>query len=323
MAVASQQTPLGKTFSQALINATKGGKTLTPDQYNALVDQTIGRIQDKVQIPQGSQIIESNAARLVYKDPEGYTHTFTRDNNGNSATFGTISQDQTDRPAILPNTQANDLLTQLTQGAQNYANTTPTIATLDPATQAALQAQTDFERQQQAQDFAKQSADLIASLYGNRLNQSTIGNSAAGQLLQSQGLVSAAQQANAAARELAARQYLTGLGQTQNQNLLNLLGTLSGQQTQQNIANAGLNLDAQKLTEQAREANQNYGLGVGQQNLTQEQIDNSNSFFNQFLKGITGVGQLASGVGTGIGAYSALQKLINPGIAATNPIATG
>ena len=85
-----------------------------------------------------------------------------------------------------------------------------------------------------------------------------------------------------------------------------LLQSLTGQQTQRDIATGGLNLDYQKLLEAIRQANQ--GFELNQQN-SDLQLSQANSTLNKVLKIseiIGNFGKAAAGVGTGIGAIGAL-----------------
>jgi hypothetical protein len=295
-----QPSQLGQLASQRIIDATKGGRQLAAGQEQSIYDSVLGLLTD--QVPPGSQIVEASGARVVYRDPEGYETVLTRNQNGNDANFGFVSK-QTNRPAILPTAQQQaqtNTLDRLYDYTNNYVSSTPSLASLDPDTLAALKAIDDAEQAQLKQQFDQQSGELLARLYGNGINRSTPGNAAVSQLLQGQSLATAQQQANAAGRNLASREYLTNVGQQKNQDLLNLLTGLSGQANTRDIANSGYELDAKKLDEMIRQFNNTYSLEAQKQLLSEQSYADSNSFFNKFLKTLQAGGQAAQGVGTAL-----------------------
>lgn len=339
-------------------------------EYSQFVTSQYGEIP----VPPGSQVIEQSAFKVTYKDPQGYTHTLTRNAAGGQE--GGQVTEQSDRPAILPAEGQSDIIrtlgggmgdlarqqlqnalaqargenpAALNPGIQQYIDQIsqlsqrlqgPTqLLDLDPATKAAFAAQSQAEQGKLRQQFQQQSAEQLANLYGNRVNQSSIATNALGELLQRQGLVTQQQQSDAALRELQARISLTdeerqrlnsalgGLGQAagsklaafgasqgasqaQTDALNRLLAELSGQSTTRDIASAGLGLDAQKLAELIRNNNQQYTLGRLGAQTQQEQLDRQGGWLNNFLKITQGIGNLAGGVGGGIGAYRAIT---NPG----------
>lgn len=277
------------------------------------------------QVPPGSQIINQTPFQVTYRDSDGYETTISR-NGADAATAGTISR-QTNRPAVLPNQQQQNFQNflqqqyqQQIQGAIDKANAAPALTQLDPATLAQLNAMSQAEQAKNAQNATDLRSQLVAQLYGNGVNQSSVANDAAARFAQLQGLVNQQQQADAATRQLGVQQYLTGVGQQNQQNLQSILnnigslyGNVSGQQTQSNLANASLGLDQQKLQEQINEFAKQYNLGSLNAQTQQEQLDAQNSLFNNILKGVQAASGLAGGIGTGLSAFNALTRNKNSG----------
>lgn len=308
---------------QSIVGTGKGaGARLTPDILGRVADQVFGPFP----IPPGSQIVFQGPDRAEWIDAEGYRHVATRSLDGRDPAAGQI-REQTDRPPILPGPQGQrDLLSQLTGGQgvttdfQAIRDLTARLqqpaqlAALDPETQAALQAITQNTLAQLDQQFKQAQANQLASLFGNRIQSSSIATNALGQLLQNQGLVTSQALSDAATRELGARQFITD---TQRANLATalqgllggaevqsgLLQNLSGQQTQRDIATGGLNLDFQKLLESQRQAN--LGFQLDQQE-ADRRLAESRALLPKILATIQTLGQAASGVGTGLGAIGTL-----------------
>ncbi len=279
------------------------GHRITPDiffkspEYARFLDTKYGDLTS--QVPPGSQIINSTPFKLEYKDAEGYTHTINR--AGVEAIGGTISR-QTDRPPILPQRGQQDFITQLQSRLQQ--NLGPLgLAELPPEALARLKAVSDAEQAHNQQTNEEQKGQLIAQLYGNRVNQSSIANQAAANFAQRYGLVQQQQQSDAANRELQLRQYLTSAGLQQNQDLGSLLANLSGQQNQRDIAGAGLGLDQQRQDELMRQFNKNFGLQQVGLELQKQQMDQANSPFNKFLKILSATSGLAQGAGTAYAGF--------------------
>lgn len=269
------------------------------DQFLQAAEEFFG----KIPIPPGSQIISQNAGGAEWIDPEGYRHQARRSLDGTDPNVGQISDD-TNRPNILPPAgPVNQLPSDLAQYAHSLMGPV-SLAQLDPDTKAALDAITASNKAALDQQFQRQSASAIADLYGNRVNQSSIANSALAQLLQQQGLVSAQALSDSAQRELGVRQYLTQAGGQRNQDLLDLLKNLSGQQTQRDIAGGQLGLGYGDLAERARQANQAYVLGKQRTNIEQGQ---ASDIFPKILGGIGALGSLAGGFGGLIGGIGALS----------------
>jgi hypothetical protein len=279
------------------------GHRITPDiffkspEYAQWLNTRYGDLTS--QVPPGSQIVNSTPFKIEYKDAEGYTHTLTR--GGADAISGQLSK-QTDRPNILPNKGNNDIIAQLqSRLAQSFDPTK--LAELPPEVAAQLQQISDAEKARIGQQGEDERGKLISQLYGNRVNQSSIANDAAARFAQQLGLVNQQQSSDAASRTLGVRQYLTNAGLQQNQDLGSLLASLSGQQSQRDIAGAGIGLDQQRLDEMMREFNKNYGLGQVGLELQKQGQDQANSPFNKFLKVLSATSGLASAAGTAYSAY--------------------
>lgn len=279
------------------------GHRITPDiffkspEFARFLDTKYGDLRSMV--PPGSQIINSTPFKLEYKDAEGFTHVLNR--AGADATGGTISR-QTDRPPILPQRGQQDFISQLQSRLQQSLDPTK-LAELPPEVAAQLQAISDAEKGRIAQQGEDERGKLIAQLYGNRVNQSSIANDAAARFAQMLGLVQQQQSSDAASRNLGVRQYLTNAGLQQNQDLASLLANLSGQQNQRDIAGAGLGLDQQRLDELMRQFNKNYGLQQTGLELQKQAQDQANSPFNKFLKTLSAVSGIAQGIGTGYAGF--------------------
>jgi hypothetical protein len=312
-------------FQQALQTAVGSGKgagaNLTPDILGRVADQVFGPFP----IPPGSQIIFQGPDRAEWIDAEGYRHSATRSLDGRDPNAGQV-REQTDRPPILPAAQGQqNLLGQLTgaTGIQSDIEAVrslaarlqepATLATLDPATAASLKSITDNTLLQLTEQFKKDQAAQLGSLFGNRIQSSSIATNAVGQLLENQGRVTSQALSDAAGRELGARQFVTD---TQRANLATalqgllggadlqsgLIQNLTGQQTQRDIAGGNLNLGFADLAQRARQGNLDFELN---QQEADRKLAESRALLPKILASIQAVGSLAGGAGTAIGAYKA------------------
>jgi hypothetical protein len=282
------------------------GNRITPQQFfkspefGQFVTQTFGGIP----VPPGANLISQTPFEVVYRDAEGYEHKLTRDVSGGKE--GGQVTEQTSRPAVLPNQQQQTAVNTLQNSVIQGLTSAPTLQQLPPDVAAQLQAISDAEVARNQQAGQQTQSQILAQLFGNRVNQSSIATGAGAQFAQQQGLVNQQQQSDAAGRNLAIRQLLTQLGQQNAQVGAGLLGELSGQQNTRDIANAGFGLDAKKLEETIRQFNASNTLeGLKVQN-QQEQLDAANSPFSKFIQTLNAAAGLAGGVGTGISAYGAL-----------------
>lgn len=305
---------------QAVVGAGRGAAArLTPDILGRVADQVFGPFP----IPPGSQIIFQGPDRAEWIDAEGFRHVAMRSLDGRDPNAGQI-REQTDRPPILPAPQGQqDLLSQLT-GSQGVSSDfqairdlaarlqqPATLAALDPETQASLQAITSNTLAQLTEQFKRDQANQLASLFGNRMQSSSIATNALGQLLQNQGLVTSQALSDAAGRELGTRQFITD---TQRANLAtalqgllggagiqtDLLQNLTGQQTTRDVAGGQLGLGFKELAERARATNLDFELG---QQEADRRLAESRAILPKILATIQTLGQAASGVGTGIAGF--------------------
>src|SRR5262245_47207556 len=171
------------------------------------MDSLYGGLTDR--IPPGSQIVSQTPGKVTYKDAEGYEHNIIRKPDGQFT-------ETTNRPAIVPNaaTQGQqDFAKQLQQMLSQSFNQPASLAQLDPETAASLRSISQAEQTANDQALNDLKGQLVAQLYGNRVNQSSIANEAGARFAQQAGLVRQQQQADAANREIAIRNLLTTLGQ--------------------------------------------------------------------------------------------------------------
>src|SRR6266545_737458 len=293
-------------YQLAIQSAVGKGKGARP------APELAGRIADSVfgpaPVPPGSRITYQDPERVEWIDAEGYKHTATRSLDGRDPAAGQW-RDNTNRPNILPNRQQEAVTQRLGEQVQTNFTNPLALAQIDPDTLRALQALSANEQARNAQAAQDQQGSLLAGLYANRVNQSSVANDAAARFAQLQGLVRQQQQADAAQRELQLRQFLTGQGTQRNSDLASLYAALSGQGTQRDIAGAGINLDYAKLAEQARQANQGFELGQQQADI---QLGQSRSALDKVLKISQIIGNVTGAAGGGLGAYSLYKTLQKP-----------
>lgn len=307
---------------QAVVGSGKGaGANLTPEILGRVADSVFGPFP----IPPGSQIVFQGPDRAEWIDADGFRHTATRSLDGRDPNAGRVME-QTDRPPILPAGQGQqDLLGQLTGagGIQSDIEAVralsarlqepAVLAQLDPQTKAALDQITQNTLTQLTQQFKQDQARQLASLFGNRIQSSSIATGAVGNLLENQGRVTSQALAEGAGRELGARQFVTD---TQRANLATalqgllggadlqsgLIQNLSGQQTQRDIAGGNLNLGFADLAERARQGNLNFELGQQEQD---RKLAESRALLPKILATIQTIGQTAQGIGTGLAGFRA------------------
>ena len=268
----------------------------TPEA-SQLLDQLYGGLNDR--LPPGSQIISQTPGKITYRDPEGYEHNLIRKPDGQF-------QETTNRPPILPNKAQEDFIAQLQQRVQQNLGQPLTLAELDPATAQSLQAQSQAEQAAIDQQLADAEAQILARLFGNRVNQSSIATNAGARFAQQGGLIRQQQRADAAGRELAVRNFLTTLGAQQRELETGLYSNLAGQGLQRDIAGAGLTLDRARLDEQSRQFSAANYLDQLRTQQEQEKLDLQRGPLAKFLGITQGVGNIIGAVGGGLGAYKAL-----------------
>lgn len=284
------------------------GNRITPQQFfqtpeaASLLDQLYGSLSDR--IPPGSQIVSQTPGKVTYRDPDGFEHNLIRKPDGQFTST-------TNRPAILPNKENDAQIAALRARVEQGLNAGPvTLAELDPASRAALSAQSEAEVGAIDQQLADLQGQLLARLYGNNVNQSSVANEAAARFAQQSGLVRQAQRSDAANRELALRNLLTTLNQQQREQqtgaAANLLATLTGQGTQRDIAGAGLGVDLQRLQEQIRQFDAANILDKQRAQLERDAFNRSNDAISQISR-LVGLGtQVAGAASGGLSAYRAL-----------------
>lgn len=300
----AQEYALEKLYDQV----DREGYRLTPQQffkspeYGQWLDRNFGTLID--QAPPGSQIIRQDPFKLEYRDAEGYTHTLTR-GAGSGAELGQVTR-QTNRPNILPNQRQNEMLDFLQQRVRQGLTGAPTLADLDPETAAQLRAITEARRAEINKQIEDERGRLVARLYGNRVNQSSIADEAGARFAEGAGRLQQQEAGDNAQRLLALRQYLTDAIRQQGEQAGSLYANLSGQSNQRDIAAGGLDVELRRLIEASRQFNA--GNYLNQQQLAQEQqkIDSMDSPLNKVLKISQIVANLASGAGGGLSAYNAL-----------------
>lgn len=282
---------------QAIVGKGKGAN-VTPEIAGRAADSVFG----PAPVPPGSRIISQDAQTVHWIDADGYEHVATRSLDGRDPAAGQW-RINTNRPNVLPNVNQQSFLNTLQGRVQQGLTETPTLAQLDPETAKALLAISQAEQGANAQTLQDQQGQLIARLYGNNVNQSSIANEAAARFAQYAGLVGQQQQSDAANRELQIRNLLTTLRQQQTETGAGLYNSLSGQDLQRALGEAGFNLDYAKLAEQARQANQGFELGQQQ---ADTQLAQSRSALDKILK-ISQIGaNLTGAFGGGLAAYKAL-----------------
>ena len=283
------------------------GHRITPDiffkspEYGQWLSQKYGDLSSMV--PPGSQITNSTPFAIEYKDAEGYTHKLTR-SGADAANNGAISR-QTDRPGVLPAKGQQSLQDMLQKRLEEYYGTNPTLADLDPQTRAALEAINANERSQIQTQQDTERGKLLAGLYGNQVNQSSVANEAAAEFAKRYGLISQQQAADAAAREIGARQYLTGLQQQRGSDLSGIYSNLAGLQNQRDIASSGIDLDYAQLAENARQFNVGNSLNQFLAQLQKRQVDDQTGALSKFLKISQGVGNILGAGSAGLAGYKA------------------
>lgn len=284
------------------------GNRITPQQFfqtpeaARLLDSLYGALGDR--IPPGSQIISQTPGKVTYRDAEGYEHNVIRKPDGQFTTT-------TNRPAIVPSETSRgqqDFAKQLQGLLQQSFNQAPTLAQLDPQTAQALAAISASETAANDQALGDLQGQLLARLFGQGVNRSSIATNAGARFAQQAGLVRQQQQADAANRELNLRNLLTTLQQQQRDSAANLYGNLTGQSNQRDIAGAGLELDRARLNEGIREFDAQNILEKLRLDLARKESERYDSPINQISR-LVGLGtQVAGAAGGGLSAYRALTR---------------
>ena len=252
MAKSKAPTTTGQRVNELIIK-----NKLSPE---VATRQVLGNIGDQYFIPQGSTIISSGLNDLIYKDAQGYTHRIQREGDANSPNFGQTRELQTDRPAVLPLTEQIPGLSPALQAAINAVHSTLTgasLAQLSPGDESNLNTISDSERNLITQQANRTQGELLTGLYGSGTNRSTIANQAGADFSQALAIALGQQAATAAQRHIELQKFLT---QMTNDTGLNLIGNLTGQETQRAGASAQVGLGQNQLNEQSNEAARNFLL---------------------------------------------------------------
>lgn len=164
------------------------------------------------------------------------------------------------------------------------------LASLQPQDLALLQNMVNAENLQQNQQFSRGQDNLLTRLYGQGINQSTIANQAAADLLQAQNIAGANLLGMQSGRQLGLQQFLT----EQQLQALGLAGSTAANQFQ------GLGQQANSLLGQG-----NLALGQGQLGLQGYQAQQGLNLqrLQQLASGMGQQGQLA------LGAFGAEQDV--------------
>lgn len=301
-------SPAERQLEELYDRLDRPGRRLTDAQFYALpevaqaLDGIYGALGDRV--PPGSQIVRQTPGKIEYRDADGYTHSVTR--NPRTGAVSTLS----DRPAIVPTAASRgqeDFLQQLQARLQQGLNQPTTLAQLDPETAKALAAISQAEQAANSQQLGDLQGQLLARLFGNGVNRSSIATNAGARFAQQAGLVNQQQRSDAANRELNLRNLLTTLAQQQRALNTDLYANLTGQANQRDIAGAGLTLDRARLDEAGRQFDAGNYLDTLRTQLEREKLDAANSPFNKFLQTVGAVGSIAGAAGGGLSAFNALR----------------
>jgi hypothetical protein len=255
-----------------------------------------------------SEILERRGGYYKWRDPQGYIHEATIQADGRSPQAGqwTVT---TNRPDVLPQSGAGeqDLARSLTQGLQGLntayldnatalargerpaaydtgadaynARLDQSIAALQSPAMLGRLSESDLanlatidasEKAMLADQQRRAGSDLIASLYGRGVQQSSIANQAAANFSRENQFANLAQAAQTAQRQLDIQKYLSDLGLQSNQAAVNAI--LGGQQSAISGFNAR-NAAAQAQSGQAADLFTTLTGQALQRDLTQAQID--------------------------------------------------
>lgn len=309
---------------------------ITPEEYNKAVVEFFGAIP----VPaDAAKVISQSPTELIYEDAQGKRKRLFRNTDSNlGVETGRIEESLLSSPitGVDPKLQGlqDQLINQIssnlkeTQGkpaeswmqglrgtADRLAGQT-SLASLDPASAAALKAISDSQQAQLQQQFQDQSGQLAAQLFGQGINRSSIAGEQANRLLQGQGLVQAQALSDAAQRELAVRQFLNQLLQGnlalagdqyatgaelsigQNESQYNILGNILSNILQREVSGEQLLQGRNELALQREQFDKNYGLNRDQFEVQAKQARQAarRSLINSIVSGAVG---LATGLPLG------------------------
>jgi hypothetical protein len=244
---AFEQAVLARQKELAKASGNKN-RIIQPKEIESLAAEFFGNLK----APDGAEIISQSPLEVVYKTADGKQYRQFRNLSGSlGADVGRVEtkligspiagqsalgeqdlgvqlSEQIKRLNELYSSQAESLArgekpAGLDSGTSNYLNrldeiigqltSSPQLATLDPETQASLDAINAATQAKLDKQFSTQGDDLVGRLFGRGVNQSSIAADQAGRLMGEQGLVRTQALSDAAQRQLAVRQFLAQLGQ--------------------------------------------------------------------------------------------------------------
>jgi hypothetical protein len=282
-------TSSGKRVNELIIN-----NRMSADDA---VRSVLGNLGDKYSLPQGATIVSSGLNDLIYKDAQGYTHRIQRDGDATSPNFGQIRELQTDRPAVLPLTEQIPGLSPALQSAINAVNTRLSGGGLLPlaaSDEQALGAISDNERNLINQEATRAQGELVTQLYGQGINRSTIANQAGADFAQALGIALGNQASNAATRKLDLQKFLTQLVTGGG---LDLINSITGQETSRAGTSAQVGLGKEQLNQQGEEAARNFML-----EWQKFQASQKKSILPAILSSVASLATAIPGIGPFIGA---------------------
>lgn len=301
MAKINAPTSAGKQVNELIIN-----QRLSAEEATRRILGPISRSA----LPQGAEVIGESINELQYRDAQGFVHTLRRDGDATSPTFGQIKT-ATDRPAVLPLTQQIPGLDPALQAAINAVRGTLSgggLAPLGASDEASLSAIDQAERDLITQESTKAQGNLIAGLYARGLNESSLANDAAAAFSQALGIALGQQQSGAAQRKLGLQQFLTQLITGSG---LDLIGNITGQETQRAGTSAQIGLGREQLEQEGDIAARNFLLEFEKFKASQNK--------SKLPAILSGVASLVPFVGPFLGALSGKNANTSAGSQYSNP----
>lgn len=251
MAEIKAPTNTGKKVNELIIR-----DRMSPEEATRRV---LGDISNQFVLPQGATILSSSINDLVFRDAQGFTHRVQRDGDANSPRFGQIREVGSDRPSVLPLTDQIPGLSGALQGAINAVNQTLSggLSPLSAGDESSLAAIDKAERDLITQESARAQGELITSLYGQGINKSTVANDAAANFAQALGIALGQQAKGSSERRFDIQKFLS---QLQAGTGLDLIKSISGEETTRATESARVGLGKEQLDLTAEDAARNFML---------------------------------------------------------------
>lgn len=274
-------------------------RKITNEEIESLAAEFFGNLE----APEGAEILKQSPIELIYRTKDGQEVRQFRNLNPNlGSSIGKVDEKVLNAPPpVQGSPEAQGLQTNLAKQIQDYYAQFPpgtgpnqdrinaladklqqpvSLQNIDPSTQSyldSISAATDAKNNQLFQD---QEGDLLAKLYGQGTNRSTIAGNAAARLTQQQGLVNTQAQSDAAQRQLAVQQLLAQL--TGQNNTLALDALTKGADIGMNTVKGGQDLLTQLLNQSLQRdvANTNFGLQGRELDMREQQVLADNQFRN-------------------------------------------